>query len=325
MVGSSLSAGSVSEGNPAVTARFARGRQTMIAVATHTDAVVRDQIARVLEGAGWVVHQTDEADEAMALCRTAEADVLLIGESAVGGTEGLLERVKRDPELFRTAVVVLGDELDPDDVLEWLEQGADDVLLTPPEPADVLGRAFAAARTKALVKELTARNDRLEELVFFDELTGLRNRRAILHELEMLIAGAKRHDHRLSVLMLDVDRFKLINDRFGHRAGDEVLREVAARLRGRLRQADVGGRLGGDELLVVLPETDPSGAATVAESIRAAIATAAVATVGGDVDVTVSIGSATLADEDLNGLLERADAALYEAKAGGRDRSQAAS
>jgi diguanylate cyclase (GGDEF)-like protein len=297
----------------------------MIAVATHTDAGVREQIAGVLERAGWTVHQTDDSDEAVALCRSAEADVLLVGETIDGGTGLMLERVKRDAELFRTAVVVLGDDLDPDNVLEWLDQGADDVLLTPPEPADVLGRAFAAARTKALVKELTARNDRLEELVFFDELTGLRNRRAILHEMEMLIAGARRHGHKLAVLMLDVDHFKVINDRFGHRAGDEVLREVSRRLTGRLRTADVAGRLGGDELIIALPDTDAPGACTVAESIRAAIADSPVPTLAGDIDVTISSGSAEFAgDEDLNTLLERADGALYEAKAAGRDRSKAA-
>ena len=187
MVGSSFSAGTVQQGYPAVTARFRRGRKPMIAVAAHTDSHVRAQVAETLLRAGWNVYETDDAEQAIALCREREADVLLVGEGLAGvGAGVLLERVKRDAELFRTAVVVLGGDLDPAEVLEWLEQGADDVLLTPPDPADVLGRAFAAARTKALVKELTARNDRLEELVLFDELTGLRNRRAILHELDVM-------------------------------------------------------------------------------------------------------------------------------------------
>jgi two-component system, cell cycle response regulator len=298
----------------------------MIAVAAHTQASIREQVASVLTRAGWSVFETDDADDAVSLCREHEADVLLIGSGVAGvGADVLLERVKRDAELFRTAVVVLGDELDPREVLEWLEQGADDVLLTPPEPADVLGRAFAAARTKALVKELTARNDRLEELVFFDELTGLRNRRAILHEVGVLMAGAKRHDQTLSVLMVDVDRFKAINDQHGHRAGDEVLREVAGRLLGRMRDADLGGRLGGDELLVVLPATGLEGACTLAESIRAAIADGPVPTSAGPIDVTVSIGAATLEPaDDIPRLLERADRALYAAKAGGRDQAASA-
>jgi two-component system cell cycle response regulator len=298
----------------------------MIAVCAHTDTTVRRQIADVLQRASWAVFETDDADDAVRLCRDQEADVLLIGSGIAGiSADHMLDRVKRDAELFRIAVVVLGDDLEPQEVLDWLEQGADDVLLTPPEPADVLGRAFAAARTKALVKELTAQNDRLEELVFFDELTGLRNRRAILHELGVLVAGAKRHGHMLSVLMLDVDRFKVINDRLGHRAGDEVLREVGRRLTERLRDADLGGRLGGDELRAVLPATNAEGAGILAESVRASIAAEPVETSCGPIDVTVSIGSAMLQPaDDVAQLIERADGALYAAKAAGRDRAASA-
>jgi two-component system cell cycle response regulator len=296
----------------------------MIAVAAHTDSRIRAEIADVLRASGWTVQVTDDADQAIAACRATEADVLLIGRELSGGVTDLLERVKRDAELFRTAVVLLGADLDAAEVLEWLQRGADDVLLTPPDPADVVGRAFAAARTKALVKELTAQNDRLEELVFFDDLTGLRNRRALLHELDMLLAGARRHGHDLSVLMLDIDRFKAINDRFGHRAGDDVLREVSRRLLARLRSADVAGRLGGDELLIALADTGADGAAVLAESIRAAVADGPIETSAGPIDVTISVGSAAWVDEDLGGLLERADGALYAAKAAGRDRSAAA-
>src|SRR4051794_28705848 len=293
----------------------------MIAVATHLDASVRAEIAAVLDEAGWTVHEAAGADAALAACRESEADVLLIAQELCAGSDGVLERVKRDSELYRTAVVIVGAGITAPEVVEWLQRGADDVLLTPLDPADVIGRAFAASRTKALVKELTAQNDRLEELVFFDELTGLRNRRAVLHELEMLLAGSRRHGHELSVLMLDVDRFKQINDQYGHRAGDEVLREVSRRVAGRLRTADVAGRLGGDELLVALPDTGAEGAAVLAESIRNGVGDGPVHTLVGEIPVTVSIGSAAWSTEDLGQLLERADAALYAAKAAGRDRS----
>src|SRR6185503_11686754 len=119
--------------------------------------------------------------------------------------------------------------------------------------------------------------------------------------------------------------FKPINDRHGHRAGDEVLREVAKRLAARLRSADVAGRLGGDELLVVLPDTDAAGGATVAESIRHAVSEAPVPTSAGRLTVTVSVGSACWdGDEEIQVLLERADQAMYAAKAGGRDSISAA-
>jgi two-component system cell cycle response regulator len=297
----------------------------MIAVVAHPSPQLRRAALETLEGAGCTVLEAADAEEAVSACRRVGADVLLADRDLGDGVLALVDRVKRDPELFRTAIVVLaGEDVEIPVVLEALDRGADDVLLTPLQPADLVGRAFAAARTKALVEELTAQNDRLEELVFFDELTGLRNRRAVMHELEMLLAGSRRHGHRLSVLMLDIDRFKPINDEHGHRAGDEVLRAVGKRLLGRLRREDVAGRLGGDELLVVLPNTEATGAAIVADSIRQAISERPVRTSAGPIDVTASLGIAQWDDEDLPRLLEEADRALYAAKAGGRDRSVAA-
>jgi two-component system cell cycle response regulator len=298
----------------------------MIAVVAHASKELRRQAVETLAAAGCDVHEAATVDDAIAACSGAKADVLLADVDLGDGIHTLIDRIKRDPLLFRTSIVLLADEhIDVPTVLTALDRGADDVLRTPLHPGDLVGRAFAAARTKALVEELTAQNDRLEEMVFFDELTRLRNRRAVLHELEMLLAGARRHGHSLSVLMIDIDRFKPINDSHGHRAGDEVLRAVAKRLMERLRTADLAGRLGGDELLVVLPNTDAAGAAIVADSIRESVGARAVRTSAGPIEVTVSIGSAQLeGEEDVTRLLEHADRALYAAKAGGRDRSVAA-
>jgi diguanylate cyclase (GGDEF)-like protein len=216
--------------------------------------------------------------------------------------------------------VLINDGLTVDQVREALTRGAEDVLRTPLDAGDVLARAHSAARTKALVDELTAQNRRLESLLLFDELTGLRNRRALLNELEMLIAAARRHTRPLALLMLDIDSFKPINDRYGHAVGDEVLREMGRRLRGRVRTEDVAGRLGGDELLVVLPDTDAEGAAVLAGSICKAIRAELFHTSAGLIRVTASIGSATWGGEPTAGLLEAADQALYRAKGAGRDR-----
>ena len=297
----------------------------MIAVAADTDTEVLRVLREVLPAAGWKFHAMAGAEETVDACRRLDPDVLLIGEHVPGGAPELLQRVKRDGELFRISVLMVAEAPDPGEVLAWMQRGAEDVLAVPVTPADVLARTFAAHRTKALVAELTAQNARLEELAFFDELTGLRRRRAILKEVELLLAGARRQGRELSILMLDIDTFKPINDRHGHRAGDEVLREVAKRLSGRLRSADVAGRLGGDELLVVLPDTDAAGAATVAESIRHAISESPVPTSAGRLPVTISVGSACWdGEEELQVLLERADQAMYAAKAGGRDSVSAA-
>lgn len=278
----------------------------------------------MLADADWSVHDARDADDALTLCRHLEADVALVHEDVEGGAIAFVDRMKADPDLYSVAVLLVGDDLHVDDVIAAINHGAADVLRAPLHPAEAVARANAAARTKALVKELTHHNDRIEELALLDELTGLRNRRAVMHDLETLVATARRHGRQMSAVMVDVDRFKAINDENGHQAGDAVLREVARRLVGRLRDGDVAGRLGGDELLVLLPETGAQGAATLAASIREAIAAEPVRVPGnGPIDVTVSLGSAAWEGETRAELLERADRALYAAKGAGRDRAVA--
>jgi diguanylate cyclase (GGDEF)-like protein len=164
---------------------------------------------------------------------------------------------------------------------------------------------------------------RLESLLREDALTGLLNRRAILTQLAGTISGARRHGHPLSVAMVDLDGFKAINDEHGHAAGDAVLVTAVRAMRAHLRAEDQLGRLGGEEFLVVLPDTRGDAATKVAEKLREEVAAARV---GGPVSipVTCSIGVATWTDESSDLLLRRADEALYAAKDAGRDRVIAA-
>lgn len=294
-----------------------RALHVVIAVTAIQEAALARELTDVLTDAGWRVHAGRDPKHALRQCRVREADVLLVDEAFME----LLDQVKQDPDLLHTGVVVVGDQLDVPGVVSAMERGAADVLRTPVDPPDAIARATAAARTKALVKQLTTHDDRLEGLVLFDELTALRNRRAIMLELETLVATARRHDRPLAAMMIDVDRFKSINDTHGHRAGDAVLRGVAKRIGQRLRGADVAGRLGGDEILILLPETDAAGASTLADSIRDAVSDRAIRTPAGRVSATISIGTAAWEGEPADLLLERADQALYAAKAAGRDRS----
>lgn len=161
-------------------------------------------------------------------------------------------------------------------------------------------------------------------LAMYDALTELANRRALTESAERELARARREGRPLGVLMLDIDHFKRVNDRHGHQTGDEVLREFAARASGCLRGMDLLGRWGGEEFCAILPGARAAAAAAAAERIRAAIAAAPMA--GGLVPVTVTIGVAVSrpADDGLDELLGRADAALYEGKAAGRNRVVAA-
>lgn len=170
--------------------------------------------------------------------------------------------------------------------------------------------------------------DKLALLASTDVLTSLPNRRALYAQAQIEIARARRFDHPLTVLMIDGDRFKSVNDTFGHDIGDAVLRCMADVIRQEIRTADVPGRLGGEEFVVILPETDMDGAIDLAERLRLAIREASVPLPsGGSVQFTVSIGVALLSENDngLEALLRRADSGLYKAKHAGRNRVVAVS
>jgi diguanylate cyclase (GGDEF)-like protein len=164
--------------------------------------------------------------------------------------------------------------------------------------------------------------EQLRELAGVDELTKLPNRRQFLKSLETEFARVQRYDRPLSVLMIDADDFKLINDRHGHFAGDEVLQALAVRLRVIVRQIDLLGRLGGEEFAVALMETDMPAALETAERLRREIAAEPFQVAAGKIEVTVSVGVATRRGKNDNAaqLLSLADKAMYLAKTGGRNR-----
>lgn len=178
---------------------------------------------------------------------------------------------------------------------------------------------LAIAVTYAVKKVREAR--RLRMLALTDELTGLPNRRAVIAYAEDLMNQVRSRDGRLSVLMIDVDRFKQVNDTHGHAVGDEVLRHLAQMLPTGLRSRDRLGRLGGEEFVVILPDATVDQAVQVAERMREAIQNTAARTSAGELRLTISIGvSQTLGPRDsIISLLDRADRALYKAKECGRN------
>jgi two-component system, cell cycle response regulator len=278
----------------------------------------RRRIARVLAAAGHDVFETDDADEALARCRAWAPDVALIHVECGGD---IVCGIKSDPVAYGTAVIMIErPELSPEAAVAGMRTGVQDYLIEPVADGEVLTRVEAAARTKELQHELVAQGARLESLLREDGLTGLSNRRAILTQLAGMVSGARRHGHPLSIAVCDIDHFKRVNDTHGHKAGDEVLVASAHAMGAHLRQEDQLGRLGGEEFLVLLPDTDADAAMHAAERIREEVAHAPAA-----VPVTVSIGIATWeADETPESFLARADEALYAAKDAGRDRVMAA-
>jgi diguanylate cyclase (GGDEF)-like protein len=166
-----------------------------------------------------------------------------------------------------------------------------------------------------------ARAAELERLAFTDPLTGLLNRRRLIELAERELARSRRYGRALSLLMLDIDRFKLVNDRLGHEAGDAALCQVARTCSAMLRAGDLLARWGGEEFVTVLPETDAAGARRLAERLRAAVDGQPARQGSRAIPMTVSIGIAELAGEDdgIATLVARADEALYAAKRAGRN------
>jgi two-component system, cell cycle response regulator len=165
-------------------------------------------------------------------------------------------------------------------------------------------------------------HETLLDLSTKDPLTGMANRGSVLAEFQNRFGLSLRYDRPLSVVICDLDHFKRVNDTYGHGAGDFVLHAFGERLLGTLREADLAGRIGGEEFLMVLPETDLSGARPFAERLRKAIASTPIPLPSGALSITCSLGIAerTAVDLEAGQLLARADAALYQAKSSGRDR-----
>jgi two-component system cell cycle response regulator len=283
--------------------------------------VVRAVLRRQLEEHGFRVVEADDGAQALRLCRERFPSVILLDvEMPELDGHQVLAELKGDPRLADTPVVFLTGRTKTDDVVEALRLGAHDYLRKPFDHAELIARVTAAARVKALHDELQRRAEELDRMSRLDALTGLHNRRHLDEHVRATVSAAKRRKQWLAVLMVDVDHFKEVNDSLGHAAGDEVLCEVARRLTRALRAEDVPGRWGGEEFLVLLPQTDPDGAAVVAERVRSLIAKGPVKLADGQVPVTVSVGLASGLGPDGDDLVHRADTALYEAKAAGRNR-----
>jgi len=289
-----------------------QGTRVLIA---HASESARTALRAVLEGVGCAVAEAGTREELLSTARTAGADVLLLH----AGLGCALSELKTDPDLFRIAVVLIDTPSDVGAAVAALEHGAHDILREDAPPGELVARVGAAQRAHEMQEQLLSSEHDLEALAYYDELTGVANRRFAVRQLHALLSRARRHDQELSVILLDADRFKALNDRHGHGAGDDVLRGLADRLRSRMREEDVVARFGGEEFLVILPDTGASGAATAAEDLREAVAAQPFEVGRFALPLTVSAGWATWGGESLERLIARADRGLYAAKESGRD------
>jgi diguanylate cyclase (GGDEF)-like protein len=315
---------------PASPPREGVGMNILIA---EDDRVTALKLQRSLERMGYQVAVARDGLEAWR--RIDEGGVcLLVSDWMMPGIDGLelCRRIRGRPDPAYTYIILLTARDSREDRLEGLQAGADDFLGKPVDTGELVARLNVARRILTMQDQLRThttllvdlhfalerQNEMLSERASTDGLTGLRNRRHFDETLASTLAFASRQGHPLSLVMIDVDHFKQLNDAFGHLAGDEVLRVVADSLRCGARSHDVVARYGGEEFAVILPGTDDVAAQAVADRLRASIA---------DLSwprraVTVSLGisttflSATAAEQ----LIGEADQALYHSKTHGRDR-----
>ena len=273
-------------------------------------------------------HTVDvEADPAEALFHAAEGNYdLLIVSLGLANFDGLrLCSQVRSLERTRNVPILAVAEADNNQrLVRGLEIGVNDYLIRPVDKNELLARARTQIKKKRYTERVRDNVQMSIEMAITDALTGLFNRRYMETHLSTLVEQAAARGKPLAALILDIDYFKSINDSHGHDAGDDVLREFALRIRKSIRNIDLACRYGGEEFVIVMPETDMAVATMVAERIRRRIASEPFAIQQGarNLDVTISIGIATLdtADDTAATILKRADQALYRAKRDGRNR-----
>jgi diguanylate cyclase (GGDEF)-like protein len=288
-----------------------------------------DWLVQVLQREGYDVRTAQDGKDAIRKVRTEPPDLVLL-DLILPDMDGLevLRLIKARNDADFIPVIILSARSDLDSKVAGLRIGADDYLAKPFAEAEILARAAAMLRIKSLQDALRRAQKELEERSITDGLTGLKNRRFFDERIVEEYRRAQRYADPVSLIMLDLDHFKQVNDRHGHPVGDLVLREAARLLRSSIRDPDICARYGGEEFAVILPKTHLAGALVVAERIWRELAAKIYAVPadapGGPLElhVTASIGLAVYPSPDITSaelLLKYADEALYEAKRAGRD------
>ena len=293
----------------------------------------RSLIQRRLERTGYRVITAQNGQEAVEKAGEAAPDLIIL-DVMMPVMDGLQAcRSIKDNEATRDIPIIFLSARDETDVkVSALGIGANDYISKPFNAEELLARVevalrlrFERDRLRESAEEARARAEMAQERSLTDPLTGLLNRYGLQISLAHELAEARRYNRPLSCLMIDVDRFKTINDTYGHITGDVALQQIASVLTQVVRRSDIVFRYGGEEFLALLPKTDLEGAVALAEKLREAV----VARIFGDGEhtfyLTLSIGAASLSEtESGNDLIARADIALYHAKERGRNRVEKA-
>ncbi len=281
---------------------------------------------RLVEALRTVHSVTLESDPQAALLKLAEqpVDVLVVSLS-LANSDGLrlCSQVRSLDRTRHLPILILVEPSDEARLLRGLDMGVNDYVVRPIDRHEMMARVRTQVKRKRHADLLKARLEESVEMAITDGLTGLHNRRYMEGHLKSLVSQAVQSGRALSLLVADIDFFKSVNDTYGHDAGDHVLREFARRFRRNTRGIDLACRLGGEEFVIIMPDTDLARAIQVGERLRATIAADPFPIAANkELRVTASVGISTLEyrDDTPETLFKRADRALYSAKREGRNR-----
>ncbi|ALC17224.1 response regulator receiver modulated diguanylate cyclase [Desulfuromonas soudanensis] len=290
-------------------------------------ALVRQQILTTLRKTTLfeTYHEAADGMEGFKAALNQAFDVIVC-DLEMPGMDGFKFLAMRNArgELKDVPVIMLTGREDLETKIRGLDQGASDYVTKPFDPAELMARVRVQLKIKTLQDALKKSNQLLLQLSNTDPLTSLHNRRYLMDTLDREVERSCRTDIHLSLVMVDIDHFKRVNDTYGHQVGDAVLVAVAALLQGQLRPYDTAARFGGEEFVLVLPSTELAAAGAVAERLRKLTANLSFAREGApDLVLTISAGVAVVSPGSsvhADDLIRQADTALYRAKQDGRNR-----
>jgi two-component system, cell cycle response regulator len=282
-------------------------------------AVSRKLVEHALEAEFCELLFAKDGREALQIIADSQPHIV-ITDWMMPDTSGLelCKKIREESKSGYTYIILLTSSSDLEKLVEGLAAGADDYLTKPFHEKELLARIGVGRRIIAMHREIETKNRLLEKAARTDHLTGLPNRRAVEEYARKQLSGATRYKFPVWVIAADLDGFKLINDTYGHSAGDEVLRHFASILKANTRAADICGRLGGDEFILMLTHVEKKDIPTLVERLRATLASHDFNFEGNETHIGASFGCAgleVLEPKEFGELLAEADVALYRAKA----------
>ena len=286
---------------------------------------LRQLLVSILNKEGFKTIEAKNGKEAWEIYKKHSNDIsIVILDWLMPEMDGLevVKMIRKTQKAHYTYTIFISSIEDREKISECLEMGVDDYIIKPIHAKELLARIKVGLRIIALERLLYKTNKKLEKLTVTDELTNVLNRRGLFNELKKKAFFCHRYNKHFYIIMVDIDHFKKINDRYGHKIGDEVLKEVAQRLKNQIRDYDIIGRYGGEEFLIAVDNP------IVAKRLWQVIREKPFVIEGNTISVTISIGVSIFEPPSKKGEVEKtltqaintADKALYEAKLKGRDK-----